>query len=213
MAIDDLLDEHEQSERVRSWLRNNGASLIGGICVGLAAIIGWHWWQKQHTASAVEAHSRYQAVLASINAKKLDQASKDMAALASSKREIYVDLATLQLAKAQVEAGKSDDAMKTLRGVSAKGEFKNIVDQRLAVLLLDQGKADEALKQLGDAQDEASLELRGDALKALGKRDEAREAYSKALVNLDVAAPQRRLLETKLVDVGGTIPEQPSETI
>ena len=30
MAIDDLLDEHEQSERVRTWLRKNGLSIIGG---------------------------------------------------------------------------------------------------------------------------------------------------------------------------------------
>ena len=27
MAIDDLLDEHEQGERVRTWLRQNGAWL------------------------------------------------------------------------------------------------------------------------------------------------------------------------------------------
>ena len=27
MAIDDLLDEHEQSERVKSWLRANGAGV------------------------------------------------------------------------------------------------------------------------------------------------------------------------------------------
>ena len=47
MAIDDLLDEHEQSERVRSWLRSNAAGLIGGVGLGLAGIAGWHWWQGQ----------------------------------------------------------------------------------------------------------------------------------------------------------------------
>lgn len=40
MAIDDLLDEHEQSERVRNWLKNNGAGMIGGIALGLAVIFG-----------------------------------------------------------------------------------------------------------------------------------------------------------------------------
>ena len=30
MAIDDLLDEHEQSERVRTWLRDNAGGLVGG---------------------------------------------------------------------------------------------------------------------------------------------------------------------------------------
>ena len=32
MAIDDLLDEHEQSERVRGWLRNNGSNGVPGGC-------------------------------------------------------------------------------------------------------------------------------------------------------------------------------------
>ena len=41
MAIDDLLDEHEQSERVRSWLRKNGASILGGVVIAIGAIAGW----------------------------------------------------------------------------------------------------------------------------------------------------------------------------
>ena len=49
MAIDDPLDEHEQSERVLLWLRENGAGLIGGIVLGLAAIGGWKWWQQQQS--------------------------------------------------------------------------------------------------------------------------------------------------------------------
>lgn len=44
MAIDDLLDEHEQGERVRTWLRDNAAGLIGGLALGLLLIWGWRWW-------------------------------------------------------------------------------------------------------------------------------------------------------------------------
>ena len=40
MAIDDLLDEHEQSERVRTWLRQNGAGIFGGVVLALAVIGG-----------------------------------------------------------------------------------------------------------------------------------------------------------------------------
>jgi len=42
-------------------------------------------------------------------------------------------------------------------------------------------------------------------LMAQGKRDDARQQYEKALKTLDVAAPQRRLLETKVMDAGGTV--------
>ena len=50
-----------------------------------------------------------------------------------------------------------------------------------------------------------------DALMAQSKRDEARELYTQALAKLDVAAPQRRLLETKLMDAGGTVADPAAE--
>ena len=50
--MDELLNEHEQGERVRSWLQRNAVGLIGGIGLGLALIWGWNWWQgRQVTAS------------------------------------------------------------------------------------------------------------------------------------------------------------------
>ncbi|WP_225764003.1 tetratricopeptide repeat protein [Stenotrophomonas sp. Marseille-Q4652] len=213
MAIDDLLDEHEQSERVRNWLRQNGAGILGGVVLAIAAISGWQWWQTQQVAKLAEANQRYDAVTRSLRSDNLEQAAKDVAALEAGKASIYRDLAVLELAKAQVEAGKHEDAIATLRGLKVEGEFKRLIDQRVARLLIETGKADEALSLLKDGDDSASLEIRGDALMALAKRDEARELYSKALVTLDSAAPQRRLLETKLMDAGGTVADPEAEQI
>jgi predicted negative regulator of RcsB-dependent stress response len=79
------------------------------------------------------------------------------------------------------------------------------VQSRLARLLTDAGKPAEALKALGEKpQTAAALEARADALTALGKREEARAAYAQALAKLDVGAPQRRLVELKLTEVGGS---------
>ncbi|MNM52239.1 Tetratricopeptide repeat protein [compost metagenome] len=119
----------------------------------------------------------------------------------------------MELAKAQVEAGKNEDAIKTLRALKTEGEFKALIDQRVARLLIETGKPDEAAKLIGTADDSASLEIRGDALIAQNKRDEARELYTQALAKLDVAAPQRRLLETKLMDAGGTVADPAAEKI
>jgi Uncharacterized protein conserved in bacteria len=213
MAIDDLLDEHEQSERVRNWLRQNGAGILGGVVLAIAAISGWQWWQNQQVARLAEANQRYDAVTRSLRSDNLEQAAKDVAALEAGKASIYRDLAVLELAKAQVEAGKHEDAIATLRGLKVEGEFKRLIDQRVARLLIETGKADEALSVLKDGDDSASLEIRGDALMAQAKRDEARELYSKALVTLDSAAPQRRLLETKLMDAGGTVADPDAEQI
>src|SRR3546814_5809931 len=93
----------------------------------------------------------------------------------------------------------------TLRSAeSSNPALQQILQQRLARLLIDAGKAEEALQVLGDADDPASLEVRGDAYVALDKREEARKSYSEVLAKLDIASPGRRLVELKLTDVGGS---------
>lgn len=208
MAIDDLLDEHEQSERVRTWLRNNAAGLIGGVALGLAAIYGWFWWKDQGTAKQMKASDEYQAVLDQIQAGKI----KDAQAKASGLKDTaFAALAALDLAKAQVDSGKRDDAIATLRAAKTDDSVVSaIVSQRLARLLIDAGKGEEALTLLNDGDDAASHEVRGDALFALGRKEQARDAYNKALGLLDVAALQRRLLELKLSQAGGTPPKPES---
>lgn len=205
MAIDDLLNEHEQSEHVRTWLRRNGAGLIGGVVLGLAVIGGWQWWQKQRQADREAAGQRFEAALRTIESKDLVKAQPAVAALAAD-HGAYAVLAGLQLAKAQVEAGQRDAAIATLRAVRSEDPALAVVVQsRLARLLVDAGKAAEALTLIGENADAvAAIEARGDALAALGKHDEARAAYARALAKLDVAAPQRRLLELKLTEVGGS---------
>ena len=210
MAIDDLLDEHEQSERVRNWLKNNGAGLIGGVALGLAVIFGWQWWQKHQAQQAEQAHVNYQAALGSLGATDLKKAQAEVAKLQGD--TAYADLAALRLAKAQVDAGQAEAAIATLRGIKAEPSLQSLVNLRLARILTDAGKGDEALKVLGNADDSASLEARGDALLVTGKRDQARDIYLKALTGMDVAAPQRRLVELKLTDVGGTPPKPAQPT-
>lgn len=210
MAIDDLLDEHEQSERVRNWLKNNGAGLIGGIALGLAVIFGWQWWQKQQVQQAEQANVSYQSALESAGAGDLKKAQAEVGKLKSG--NTYANLAALRLAKAQVDAGQTEAAIATLRGIKTDETLRPLVDLRLAKLLTDAGKGEEALKVLGDAADSASLEARGDALLAAGKRDQARDTYLKALTAMDVAAPQRRLVELKLSDLGGTPPKPAQPT-
>lgn len=213
MAIDDLLDEHEQGERVRNWLRNNGAGLIGGIAVGLAVIFGWQWWQQRQQQQHEQAYADYQAAVRALQGqggKPADPKQAQAAVAKLDKDSIYADVAALRLAGVQVEAGQLDAAIATLRGIQPDPSLQALVNLRLARLLAETGKADEALKLIGNAADSASLEVRGDALMAAGKRDEAREAYLKALTGLDVASPQRRLVELKLTDAGGT-PPKPAE--
>ncbi|MFT4257961.1 MAG: tetratricopeptide repeat protein [Pseudoxanthomonas sp.] len=218
MAIDDLLDEHEQGERVRNWLKNNGVSLLAGIALGLAVIFGWQWWQQRQQQQHALAYQNYQTAIDGLQGKDgkpadLKQVQDAVAKLgAKDKDSVYAGLAALRLAKAQVEAGQADAAIATLQAINPHPSLQPLVQLRLARLLTEAGKPDEALKLLADAHDSSALEARGDALLAAGKRDEARDTYLKALTGMDVASPQRRLVELKLTDVGGT-PPKPAESV
>jgi predicted negative regulator of RcsB-dependent stress response len=201
MAIDELLDEHEQGERVRDWLRRNGVGIVSGVLIGFALIGGWKWWQGQQHTQRMQAGAAYQSMLLQLENGNLEQAIREASSLG---RGAYATLAALDIAKVQVEAGKRDAAIATLRGIgTADPALASIVDQRLARLLIDAGKPQEALQLLAGTEDAASLEIQGDAQVVLGQPEQAHKAYTDALARLDVAAPQRRLVEIKLTNVGG----------
>lgn len=208
MAIDELLNEHEQSEKVRSWLRNNALGLIGGVALGLAAIAGWQWWQGQRLQSGMVASALYAQASESLEAGKIPQDNgKALLAELQTRNPTLATLAALRLAKAQMAAGKRDDAIATLRAAGKQDDdLRPIVQERLARLLVDAGKAREALPLLDDERNAAMLEVRGDAQFALGDKAGAQASYRKALAQIDVASPQHRLVTMKLIEVGGTPP-------
>ena len=216
MSIDQL-DEYEQGEKVRGWLRANGGSLITGIALGLALIAAWQWYQARGDRHREEASTQYDALVKAIEAKDPAKAKTFALVLDEKFKETpYAVLAHLRQAQFLQSTGKVDEAIAALKSAPATTEpaLAELLRVRQARLLFIAGKADEALKQLG-AADAASLypaaanELRGDILLAQGKRDEARKAYEQALTTLDTAAPTRRMVELKHIEAGGKTPARP----
>ena len=200
MAIDDLLDEHEQSERVLQWLRNNGAGLIGGIALGFAAIGGWKWWEHSQQQKKLAEADRYGTAVEAIEAD--DPKAAELTA--QLQPGTLSTLAALELARSQVAAGESEAAIATLKGIrSDDPALTEVVNQRLARLQIDAGQAEAALALMAQADSAIALEIRGDAEFALGNRDAARASYEQALAKMDVGSPMRRMLELKLTEVGG----------
>ncbi len=209
MAIDDLLvDEHEQSERVRNWLQHNGIGIVAGIALGLGAIYGWQWWkanQLQQRMAISESYSQSADALAQGHI-PADNGRALISGLDKNSPTLGT-LAALELARAQVDAGKRDDAIKTLRDLRTPDpDLAPIVQQRLARLLIDAGKPNDALALLKDEHDPAMLDTRGDAQFALGNLTAAQDAYRKALGLVDVGDPQHRMITLKLIEAGGTPP-------
>ena len=98
MALDELLDEHEQGEKVRGWLKDNALGLIGGLVLGLALIGGGKWWTQRAHQERVATGETYDRMVEAVDAGDLDKAKTEAAALAGTK---YAALAALDLAKAE----------------------------------------------------------------------------------------------------------------
>ena len=213
----DQIDEYEQGERVRAWLRDNGSSLIGGIAIGLALLFGWRWWDGQADVKRHDAAMEYHAFTTSLEAGETEKAAAHAEALRTQYPDLpFGALAALRTAASLHEAGRHEDALAALANVPAAKvdpALAALAKLRAARILVDDGKAEDALARLDPAIEKTfpavAAELRGDAEMALGRRDAARAAYEKALASLDVAAPTRPMIELKLTDAGGTPSAQP----
>jgi predicted negative regulator of RcsB-dependent stress response len=207
----DVLDEHEQGELVQKWLRENAMSIIIGVALGLLLIFGWQQWRGHRDAHRLDAAVQYEVFGTDLDKKDADGAKQIAAKLQSDFGDTpYATLAAMRLAEDAAARGDHAAAQVQLQsaydhaGIDA---LKTLAGLYLARAEIAQNKAKEALDLL-DKLPQAGYaamrqELRGDALAALGRKDEARTAYNDALTNLDPNAINRAFVEMKRNDLGG----------
>lgn len=185
----EIYDQHEQSERVRSWLKDNGTAIISGIVIGLAAIFGYHQWQGYQVNRTYTAAELYEASRGPGTGEPSAAADAARSQLRSEfPRSGYAVLAALDQAHDQIEAGDAEGARATIawaRDQAREPALQALIGLRLARLQLAAGSADDALASLDSLPDAAGFaaeraELRGDVLVALDRVDQARAAYLEA---------------------------------
>jgi len=206
----ELLDEHEQGEVVRKWLRQNTMSIATGIALALLLIFGWQQWKHRQDGKAVEAALQYQALGVAVEGKRTEDADAIAAALRKDyPGTVYAVLAALGQAERAVVKGDLKAAAADLDWARSNVKLpalKHLVNLRLAQVRLAEGDAAAALGLL-EGIDKAeyvgqAAELRGDALVKLDRDEEARAAYRDALAKLDPQAPNRSFVQMKLDDLG-----------
>ena len=204
MAYD--LEEQEQLAQLKAWWQKYGNPILSAVTVvllGFAAYNGWRWYEREQAKTAAGVYGQLEQAIESRDAAKVQT-------LAASIQEhygrtIYASIAALQAAKVNADVGDLPKAAEQLRWVidkSGHDELSMIARVRLAGVLLDQKKYDEALQALNFEVPAGYLptvlDRRGDVLVAQNKPDEARAAYKDALAKAEPQHPLRAIIQLKL---------------
>ena len=205
--MSDLYDTHEQGERVKSWLRENGSAIVMGLVLAFGLMFGFKQWQAWQTSKRQQASAEYQVLSSLINENNMDAAVTNYQVLKSDfPKSAYTPMAALMMARARMSAGQTDLAIADLKFAMEHGQpepLKVIARERLARLQLSQGNADEALKLIDGAPSSVGFEaqfaeIRGDVHAARGETDQAVENYQAALDALEEGVGNRDLLTMKI---------------
>ncbi len=216
----EYFNEHEQGEAVKKWLKENGGAIVMGLVIAFGGLFGVRQWQSWDISQKQRASAEFEIMSQLLADDQLDAAMANYQVLKDDYADSpYASLAALQMARARLEAGQSDLAITLFEFVANNGTpsaLRLIGVERLARVLLDQGRPEEAMSLLdshaGNAGFEATMaEVRGDVYTALGQNEEAVASYQLALDTLEEGVGDRGFLELKLKSVGGVPADAESE--
>lgn len=199
--------ESQQVEALKQFLFKY-KKLIGLVIIlGLIVIFGFQVLRNHNQKQETKAADLFQAML-------VEDGNGELLLKGYSKTP-YPQMAALLLAKKAVLEGDLPKAEEQLRWVIAQKKHNklatHIATERLARVLLQLGKPDEALQLLTKTKPDTAYEalyeeVIGDIYVAKNDNLQAKTAYMKAMVSLPEGA-QNPLLQMKLMDLGLTVDE------
>src|SRR5664279_720285 len=175
------LEEQEQLDQLKAFWKQYGNLVTWVLVIVLGGYATWNGWNLYQRDQGAKAGSMFDEVDRAAQAVDGDRALRIFADMRERyPRATFTLQAGLVAARVAAEKGNVEGAREPLAWVvehAGESEYKAIARLRLAGLLLDAKKFDEALKQLDgiDAPEFAPLaaDRRGDVLLADGKVDEA----------------------------------------
>lgn len=220
MATPLNLQEQEQLDSIKHFWKQYG-NLITWVLIialgGFAAFNGWQWMQRDRSVKASVLFDELDKAVTAGDTDKVARVFTDMKEHYGS--TAFAGQAGLLAAKSQFEKGQNDAARASLEwviGNASEKEYAVLARLRLAGVLLDEKKYDEALKALPTDPPLSfaglAADRRGDILMAQGKVEEARAAYQAAFDAMAPTLDYRRLVEAKLTALGAA-PETPTTVV
>lgn len=203
-------EEQERIAELKAWWEDNRWYVAGAIVLALAIFAGYRgyvWYTTKQAEDAAGAWAPVNEALKAKDTKKTEETAKVM--IEKHPSSFQASEAALILARIAFEDGRLDDARKQLEWVLANGSdlHRGVARMRLASVLLEQKKYEDALRVLDGNKDEAYIplaaNLRGDVMLAQNRIDEARASYKNAVEKARPGDPVKSIAQTKLGALGG----------
>lgn len=203
------MTEEEQIEALKAWWKRYQRIVIIAVSVILLAVSGWkywHWHQQKMTEQASTAYEHLMTAFSNQDTKAVRSYAQQLTSHYPG--TVYADTAYLMQAKLDIAAGQDAQARQSLSQVAAHSKFAILSDVarlRLARVLAYEKSYEEALKTLDNVRspnfDVSRSELRGDIYHAMGKYQEALDAYQMAKENAQQSGIGHPFLEMKQQDL------------
>jgi predicted negative regulator of RcsB-dependent stress response len=220
MATNLDLQEQEQLDALKAFWNKHGNLITWTLVLVLGAFAawnGWNWYQREQAAKAGVLYEELDRAAIAEDGEKAGRVFADLKERYG--RTAWAQQGGLLAARAQAAKGQTDAAIASLQWVADNGpddEIKTIARLRLAAMQAEAKQHDAALKTLegvkGEAFEALAADRRGDILLAQGKRDEARAAYERAYAAMSDKLDYRRLVEAKLIALGGGAAAAPASS-
>lgn len=203
-------EEQEELDKLKSWWKNYGNSVIFGVLLGAAVLVGFRYWTQHVEQRSQDASALYDRMMHDLHDRKFDAARQSGESLLKDYSSTpYAGMTGLLLARLDFETGDKAGARQHLQWVMDHAKDAATVHAarlRLARIILDGGDKPAALALL-DVKDQAGFEaeyaeLRGDIYRAQDQLTQARNAYRDALKQLPESSPYAPVIRMKLDDLG-----------
>lgn len=202
--------QNQEIATIVGFFKKYKGIMIGLLLFFLVTLVGTNFYYNRRYNSAARASNIFQEmVYAELSQDAQSAVAKGSQLMSEHKNSPYAQFAGLLMAKIAVAEGDLNKAAEKLRWVATLKKDKDIAGHlatvRLAAVLQQQGKLEEALALVSQDPDKAYLALyaqaRGDIYVAMGNVEAAKNAYKLAHQSLPQGM-QSPLLQMKMLDLG-----------